>query len=100
MAELSDGFLALPGGYGTLEEFLEILSWAQLSIHGRPCALLDVDGFFGPLSSHFDLAVEQGFVHPDYRSMVLTNEHPNVLLDEMERYAPPRTQKWVLPREL
>jgi uncharacterized protein (TIGR00730 family) len=79
MAELSDGFIALPGGCGTLEEFLEVLSWAQLSIHEKPCALLDVDGFFGPLSSLFDLAVEQRFVHPDYHSMVLTNEHPNVL---------------------
>ena len=100
MAELSDGFVALPGGYGTLEEFLEVLSWAQLSIHEKPCALLDVDGFFGPLSSLFDSAVEEGFVHPDHRSLLLMNEHPNALLDEMERYAPPRTKKWVSPREL
>ena len=100
MGELSDGFIALPGGYGTLEEFLEVLSWAQLSIHEKPCALLDVDGFFGPLSSLFDSAVEEGFVHPDHRSLVLMNEHPNALLDEMERYAPPRTKKWVSPREL
>ena len=100
MAELSDGFVALPGGYGTLEEFLEVLSWAQLSIHEKPYALLDVDGFFGPLTSLLDLAVEEGFVHPDHRSLVLTNEHPNVLLEEMERYAPPRTKKWVSPREL
>ncbi len=100
MAELSDGFVALPGGYGTLEEFLEVLSWAQLSIHEKPCALLDVDGFFGLLSSLFNLAVKEGFVHPDHRSLVLMNEHPNALLDEMERYAPPRTKKWVSPREL
>jgi len=100
MAELSDGFVALPGGYGTLEEFLEVLSWAQLSIHEKPCALLDVDGFFGPLSSLFDLAVKEGFVHPDHRSLVLTNEHPNTLLDEMECYTPPRTKKWISPREL
>ena len=100
MAELSDGFVALPGGYGTLEEVLEVLSWAQLSIHEKPCALLDVDGFFGPLSSLFDLAVKESFVHPDHRSLVLTNEHPNTLLDEMECYTPPRTKKWILPREL
>jgi uncharacterized protein (TIGR00730 family) len=100
MGELSDGFIALPGGYGTLEEFLEVLSWAQLSIHEKPCALMDVDGFFRPLSSHFDLAVEEGFVHPDHRSLVLINGHPNALLDEMKRYAPPRAQKWVSPREL
>ena len=100
MAELSDGFVALRGGYGTLEEFLEVLSWAQLSIHEKPCALLDVDGFFGPLSSLLDLAVKEGFVHPAHRSLVLTNEHPNTLLDEMECHTPPRTKKWISPREL
>jgi uncharacterized protein (TIGR00730 family) len=100
MAELSGGFVALPGGYGTLEEFLEVLSWAQLSIHEKPCALPDVDGFFGPLFSLFDLAVAEGFVHPDQRSLLRANEHPNTLLDEMDRYTPPQTKKWVSPREL
>ncbi len=100
MADLSDGFIALPGGYGTLEEFMEVLSWAQLSIHEKPCALLDVEGFFKPLRKLFDLAVAEGFVHPDHRSLVLENDEPESLLDAMERYTPPRTKKWISPEEL
>jgi uncharacterized protein (TIGR00730 family) len=100
MAELSDGFVALPGGYGTLEEFLEVLSWAQLSIHEKPCALLDVGGFFGPLLDLFDRAVKEGFVHPDHRSLVLASEDSKALLDAMERYTPPETKKWVSREEL
>ena len=100
MADLSDGFVALPGGYGTLEEFLEVLSWAQLSIHEKPCGLLDVDGFWKPLSELFDQVVAEGFVHPDHRSLVLTEQDPHALLDLMERYTPPETKKWMDPREL
>ncbi len=100
MADLSDGFVALPGGYGTLEEFLEVLSWAQLSIHEKPCGLLDVDGFWKPLSTLFDQVVAEGFVHPDHRSLVLTEGDPCVLLERMERYTPPETKKWIGPREL
>ncbi len=100
MAELSDGFVALPGGYGTLEEFMEVLSWAQLSYHEKPCALLDVEGFFGPLLDLFDRAVKEGFVHPDHRSLVLAGEDPEGLLDAMERYSPPKTKKWVSREEL
>ena len=68
MADLSDGFVTLPGGYGTLEEFLEVLSWAQLSMHKKPCAPLDVDGYWEPLAALFDKAVTEGFVHPNQRS--------------------------------
>ncbi len=100
MADLSDGFIALPGGYGTLEEFLEVLSWAQLSIHEKPCSLLDVDGFYEPLSALFDKAVEEGFVQPGHRSLVLNEEDPGRLLDAMDRYEPPETKKWIGPREL
>ncbi len=100
MADLSDGFVTLPGGYGTLEEFFEVLSWAQLSIHEKPCGLLDVDGFWEPLSTLFDHAVTEGFVHPDHRSLVLTEGDPRVLLERMERYAPPETRKWIGSREL
>jgi uncharacterized protein (TIGR00730 family) len=94
MADLSDGFVTLPGGYGTLEEFLEVLSWAQLGIHEKPCGLLDVDGYYEPLAHLFDKAVEEGFLHPDHRSLVLTEEDPRRLLDKMERYAPPKTKRW------
>ena len=100
MADLSDGFIALPGGYGTLEEFLEVLSWAQLSMHEKPCGLLDVDSFWRPLSALFDQAVAEGFVHPDHRSLVLTEQNPDALLDLMECYRPPETRKWIGRREL
>ena len=97
MADLSDGFVTLPGGYGTLEEFLEVLSWAQLSIHEKPCALLDVAGYWQPLISLFDRTVAEGFVCPDHRSLVLTGEDPGNLLDLMERHEPPAAKKWIDP---
>lgn len=100
MADLSDGFVTLPGGYGTLEEFFEVLSWAQLSIHEKPCALLDVDAYYAPLSALLDRTVEEGFVHPDHRSLVLMEEDPDALLDLMQRYTPPETKKWIGPQEL
>ena len=100
MNGLSDGFVALPGGYGTLEEFLEVLSWAQLGIHAKPCALLDVSGFWEPLAALFDHAVTEGFVHPDHRSLVVTESEPRRLLDAMARYEPPETKKWLDPEEL
>src|SRR5919199_4706764 len=100
MADLSDGFIALPGGYGTLEEFLEVLSWAQLRIHEKPCALLDVNGFWEPLFTLFDEAVAEGFVPPDHRSLVLTEEDPELLLDEMNRYLPPKAKRWIEPQDL
>lgn len=99
MADLSDGFVALPGGYGTLEEFLEVLSWAQLSIHDKPCALLDVAGYWKPLTSFFDRTVAEGFVRPDHRALVLTGEDPGGLLDRMNRYTPPFEKKWVDPAD-
>jgi uncharacterized protein (TIGR00730 family) len=99
MADLSDGFVTLPGGYGTLEEFFEVLSWAQLSIHEKPCGLLDVDGFWDPLSALFDHAVTEGFVDPNHRSLVLTEGNPSILLERMERYTQPETRKWIGPRE-
>jgi uncharacterized protein (TIGR00730 family) len=100
MADLSDGFVALPGGYGTLEEFLEVLSWAQLSFHEKPCGLLDVHGYWEPLASLFDKAVVEGFVRPDHRSLVLTEEDPELLLDEMNRYLPPKAKRWIEPQDL
>jgi uncharacterized protein (TIGR00730 family) len=100
MAELSDGFVALPGGFGTLEEFLEVLSWAQLRIHEKPCALLDVNGFWDPLFALFDEAVAEGFVPPNHRSLVLQEQDPHALLDLMERYTPPEMRKWVGSQDL
>lgn len=99
MADLSDGFVALPGGYGTLEEFLEVLSWARLSIHEKPCALLDVDGYWEPLIALFDRGVSEGFVLPDHRSLVLTREDPGEVLDALKRQAPLSAKRAIDPGE-
>ena len=99
MADLSDGFVTLPGGFGTLEEFLEVLSWAQLSIHAKPCGLLDIEDYYGPMIELFDRAVIEGFVVPDHRALVLTERDPDLLLDLMERYTPPITKKWIESQE-
>jgi uncharacterized protein (TIGR00730 family) len=100
MAGLSDGFVTLPGGYGTFEEFLEVLSWAQLGIHGKPCGLLDVDGYYEPLATLFDEAVKEGFVPPHHRLLVLIKRDPESLLDAMVRYTPPETNTWAAPGDL
>ncbi|HUL61382.1 MAG TPA: TIGR00730 family Rossman fold protein [Anaeromyxobacteraceae bacterium] len=95
MAELAHGFIALPGGMGTLEEFAEILTWAQLGLHARPCGLLDVDGYYRPLVAFFDRAVAQGFIRPEHRGLVLMEERPDALLDRFEAWQPPPIQKWI-----
>lgn len=100
MADLSDGFLTLPGGYGTLEEFCEVLSWAQLSIHEKPCGLLNVAGYFDSLAAFFDETVSEGFVGAEHRGFVLQDDDPGPLLDAMTRYEPPRTKKWIGPEEV
>lgn len=86
MANLSDAFVALPGGFGTFEEFCEILTWAQLDLHRKPCGLLNVDGFYDPLLALFDRAVDEGFLRPEYRSMVLTATDADELLMRMRGY--------------
>ena len=95
MADLSDGFVAMPGGYGTFEEFCEVLTWAQLGIHGKPCALLNVNRYYDGLLALFDHAVAEGFVRELHRSMVLAGSEPDALLNAMERYAPPVVEKWL-----
>jgi len=95
MAELSQGFIALPGGLGTLEEFAEIVTWAQLGIHARPCGLLDVDGYWRPLVTFLDHAVEEGFVSPLHRQLILIDTDPDVLLDRFAAWQPPTVEKWV-----
>jgi uncharacterized protein (TIGR00730 family) len=98
MADLADGFVALPGGFGTLEEFCEVLTWSQLGMHDppKPCGLLDVDGFFAPLLALFDAGVTEGFVRPEHRRLVLASTSPAGLLDDLAEWVPPpRTRKWV-----
>jgi uncharacterized protein (TIGR00730 family) len=95
MAELADGFVALPGGIGTLEELFEVWTWAQLGLHAKPCALLDTDGFYGPLVAFLDHLVDAGFVREAHRDMLLTAHSPEELLTAFASYQPPRVGKWL-----
>jgi hypothetical protein len=99
MVELSDGFIALPGGYGTLEEFCEVLTWAQLGLHRKPCGLLDVDAYFDPLLALFDEAVAAGFLRPENRALVLRANDPEALLDQFASYRPVVVPKWITPAQ-
>jgi hypothetical protein len=99
MVELSDGFIALPGGYGTLEEFCEVLTWAQLGLHGKPCGLLDVDAYFDPLLALFDEAVAAGFLRSENRALVLRANDPEALLDQFASYKPVVVPKWITPAQ-
>ena len=95
MAELADGFVALPGGIGTLEEFFEIWTWGQLGMHDRPCGLLNVAGYFDPLLEFLDRAVSEKFVRDVHRAMVVVESDPARLLARFESYEPPRVVKWI-----
>jgi len=95
IAELSDGFVALPGGIGTLEEFFEIWTWAQLGVHQKPCGLLNIAGYFDPLLRFLDRAVEEKFVRNVHRSMVVVESEPQRLLERFESYEPPNVVKWI-----
>ncbi|MDX2171190.1 MAG: TIGR00730 family Rossman fold protein [Deltaproteobacteria bacterium] len=95
MAELSDAFVALPGGLGTLDELFEILTWAQLGLHHKPIGLLDVGGYFDPLLAFLDGAVHARFVAPAHRAMLLRADTPAALLDACRHYQPPPPFKWL-----
>jgi uncharacterized protein (TIGR00730 family) len=95
MAELADGFVALPGGWGTLEEFFEVLTWGQLGLHQKPCGLLNVEGYFDGLLAFVDHSIGEGFVRREYRPMICVADSPAALLDAMAAYEPPVVQKWI-----
>ena len=95
MAELCDGFVALPGGIGTLEEFFEVWTWAQLGMHNKPCGLLNIAGYFDQLLAFVDRAVDEKFVRPVHRAMVIVEEDGERLLDRFVSYEPPRVAKWI-----
>lgn len=95
MSELSDAFIALPGGLGTLEEFFEVLTWNQLGFHAKPCGLLDVGGFYEMLARFLDTATEHGFIPGCHRDMILRDETPEGLLAQFETYVPPPAKKWI-----
>jgi len=95
MAELSDGFIALPGGFGTLDELFEMLTWTQLGYHRKPCALLNVEGYFERLIAFLDHSVEQRFVTQAHRAMLVVERSPDVLLDRLAAEQPPDSSKWM-----
>ncbi len=95
MAELSDGFLALPGGMGTLEETTEVLTWAQLGIHQKPVGLLDVAGYWAPFVAMLDHAVAEGFLRPDQRALLLVEREVEPLLDRMAAWRPVAVRRWM-----
>jgi uncharacterized protein (TIGR00730 family) len=97
MVELADGFVALPGGIGTLEELFEVWTWAQLGMHRKPCGLLDVGGFFTPLVGFLDHVVANGFVNPTTRAMLAVATTPDELLARFSAYHAPDVARWVTP---
>ncbi len=94
MFELSDAFIALPGGFGTLEEVAELLTWTQLGLHHKPVGVLDVAGYYQPLLHFLDTATEAGFVRPAHRSLLLADTTPDAILDQLAAWAPEYVPKW------
>ncbi|MEU4672222.1 TIGR00730 family Rossman fold protein [Amycolatopsis sp. NPDC023774] len=94
MAALSDGFLALPGGAGTLEELFEVWTWAQLGLHAKPIGLVDVGAYYSPLVSFSDHMVTEGFLGAGYRDLLLVDSDASALLDRFADYTPPAPPKW------
>ena len=99
MAELSDGFVALPGGWGTIEEIFEMLTWAQLGLHEKPCGLLNVSGYYDDLYRFLEQAVQQRFVKEEFRPMIMMDNSPDGLLDRFSSYSAPRVKTWIGPEE-
>lgn len=95
MAELADGFIALPGGYGTFEEFCEVLAWAQLGYHRKPFGLLDAAGFYAAMLEFFDHATREGFIRPKHRELVLAEDDAEKLLRRLKDFRPPDEVKWM-----
>jgi uncharacterized protein (TIGR00730 family) len=95
MSDLSDGFLALPGGFGTLEEFCEVVTWCQLGIHRKPCGLLNIAHFYNPLLAMFDQAVAEGFISKIDRQLILADEDAEKLLNRLNTFEVPPPSKWL-----
>jgi uncharacterized protein (TIGR00730 family) len=96
MAELSDAFIALPGGLGTLEELFEVYTWSQLGLHQKPCALLDVEGYYAGIASFLEHAVEERFVREEHRAMLIVESDPRRLIDRLRDFEPAAiTPKWI-----
>ena len=99
MAELSDGFIALPGGWGTIEELFEMLTWAQLGFHEKPCGVLNVASYYDHLAAFMEEAIRQRFVKEEFRPMIIMDDSPGALLDRFSAYRAPKVKKWIGPEE-
>jgi uncharacterized protein (TIGR00730 family) len=95
MAELSDAFVAMPGGVGTFEEFFEAVTWTQLGLQRKPCGLLNVNGFYSPLAAFIDSAVTEGFIKPVHRTAIVVDSDPARLLDTLATVKLPEVHKWI-----
>ncbi|MBT8364826.1 MAG: TIGR00730 family Rossman fold protein [Deltaproteobacteria bacterium] len=94
MAELADAFIAMPGGFGTLEETVEVLTWAQLGLHRKPIGLMNIDGYYDYLNNFFDHMVTEGFLMREYKDMLLIREDPAAMLVSLTTFEPPDVDKW------
>jgi uncharacterized protein (TIGR00730 family) len=99
MDELSDGAIALPGGFGTLEEFFEVLAWSQLGLHKKPVGLLNINGFYDPLKDLTRKMVEKGFLKEENRKMLLISDDVDCLLGLLENYVPMNVDKWIIKKD-
>jgi len=95
MADLSEAFIAMPGGFGTFEEFCEVLTWTQLGLHRKPCGLLNIEAYYDPLLALFDHAVSEEFLRAEHRRMVISDTQPDLLIDRLLRFQAPVAAKWI-----
>lgn len=95
MSELADGFIAMPGGIGTLEEFFEVWTWAQLGIHSKPVGLLDTDNYFGKLKEFINHMIDNEFVKNENLDMIITDDNPETLIERMNNFIPVKVKKWI-----
>ena len=95
MADMADGFLMLPGGFGTLDEFFEAVTWTQLGVHAKPCGALNVNGFFDPLLALLARAAEQRFLIPEHRDLVIVEADPAMMIDRLRSWVPVTVDKWL-----
>lgn len=95
MSDNADAFVMLPGGFGTFDEFFEAVTWTQLGVHSKPCGVLNVAGFFDALQAQVDAAVDERFVRPEHRALLIVDTDPAVLLDRLHTWSPVATEKWL-----
>jgi uncharacterized protein (TIGR00730 family) len=95
MFDLSDAFIALPGGFGTVEEVTELLTWSQLGLNKKPCGIININKYFNPLLTFFNNAVTEGFIKQEHRDMLLVEESPEILINKFHNYIAPSVEKWI-----